>query len=69
MAEITVEQVFQMAGALGLEVDEGRARVIASRLSGVIEGLGEIGEEMLTRAEPAHEFSVEPEMGSVTDGE
>ena len=41
---------------MGLELDESRARTIASRLSGVMEVLDEIPDELLDSVEPAHRF-------------
>ena len=42
---------------MGLELDESRARTIASRLSGVLEVLDEIPDELLDSVEPAHRFN------------
>lgn len=56
MSELTVEDVFKLAETMGLELDESRARTIASRLSGVMEVLDEIPDELLESVEPAHRF-------------
>ena len=56
MPELTVEEVLQLAETMGLELDESRARTIASRLSGIIEELDEIPDELLDSVEPAQRF-------------
>ena len=59
--ELTGEEVLQLAETMGLELDESRARTIASRLSGVMEELDEIPDELLDSVEPAHRFEAERE--------
>ena len=61
MPDLTVEDVRTLAGTLGLELDEPRARTIASRLSGIIEELDEIPDDLLDSVEPAHRFETGPE--------
>ena len=56
MSELTVEDVLKLAETMGLELDESRARTIASRLSGGMEVLDEIPDELLDSVEPAHRF-------------
>ena len=56
MPELTVEEVLQLAETMGLELDESRARTIASRLSGIIEELDDIPDDLLDSVEPAHRF-------------
>jgi hypothetical protein len=46
---------------MGLELDESRARTIASRLTGIIEELDEIPDDLIESVEPAHRFDVERE--------
>ena len=61
MPDLTVEDVRTLAETLGLELDEPRARTIASRLSGIIEELDEIPDDLLDSVEPAHRFETGPE--------
>lgn len=56
MSELSVEDVRKLAETMGLDLDESRARTIASRLSGIIEVLDEIPDELLESVEPAHTF-------------
>ena len=56
MSELSVEDVRKLAETMGLEVDESRARTIASRLSDIIEVLDEIPDELIESVEPAHIF-------------
>ena len=56
MSELSVEDVRKLAETMGLELDESRARTIASRLSGIMEVLDEIPDELLESVEPAHRF-------------
>ena len=58
MSELSVEDVRKLAGTMGLDLDESRPRTIASRLSGIIEVLDEIPDELLESVEPAHTFEV-----------
>lgn len=59
MPDLTPELVIQLAESMGLDMDERRARTIASRLAGIIDELNEIPDELLNSVEPAHRFSVE----------
>ena len=61
MPELTVEEVRRLAETMGLELDEARARTIASRLSGILEELDEIPDDLLDSVEPAHRFEVRRE--------
>ena len=61
MPDLTVEDVRKLAETLGLELDESRARTIASRLSGIIEELDEIPDDLLESVEPAHRFRADRE--------
>ena len=56
VSELSVEDVRKLAETMGLELDESRARTIASRLSGIMEVLDEIPDELLESVEPAHRF-------------
>ena len=56
MSQISPEQVYEMAVAAGLVLDDARARAIASRLSGVLAELAEISDEELSGIEPAPSF-------------
>ena len=58
MSELSAEEVRKLAETMGLELDESRARTIASRLSGIIDVLDEIPDELLESVEPAHRFEV-----------
>ena len=59
MNQLTVEDVQELGRVVGLEIEEVRAKTIASRLSGVIAELDEIPEDLLMSVEPAHIFSPE----------
>ena len=61
MPELTSEEVRLLAETMGLELDESRARTIASRLTGIIEELDEIPDDLIESVEPAHRFGVERE--------
>ena len=56
MPELTVEEVLTLAETMGLKLDESRAHTIASRLSGIMEELDEIPDDLLESVEPAHRF-------------
>ncbi|MCE2457025.1 MAG: hypothetical protein J4G14_04355 [Dehalococcoidia bacterium] len=58
MSELTIDDVRKLAETMGLELDESRARTIASRLSGILEVLDAIPDEQLDSVEPAHRFEV-----------
>ena len=61
MTELSVDDVFRMAEAVGIETDRDRAETIAARLSGVMAELDDLPEDLLASVEPAHTFSVERE--------
>lgn len=50
-----------MALAAGLELDDARARTIASRLSGVLAELAMISDEELSEIDPAPSFVLRQE--------
>ena len=56
MANLTKEQVHELAKLAGLEMDDQRAETIASRLGAVLEELDEIPVELLAELEPAMTF-------------
>ena len=58
MPELNIDDVRKLADTMGLELDESRARTIASRLSGIMEVLDEIPDDLLDSVEPAHRFEV-----------
>ncbi len=58
MSELSIDDVRKLAETMGLELDESRARTIASRLSGIMEVLEDIPDELLDSVEPAHRFEV-----------
>ena len=58
MPELSIDDVRKLAETMGLELDESRARTIASRLSGILELLDEIPDDLLDSVEPAHRFEV-----------
>ena len=57
MAEITKEQIHQLAGIAGLQVDDVRAESIAARLGSVLEAIDEIPSDALASVEPAITFA------------
>ena len=59
-AEFTADRVFSLADAMGLEVEESQAPLIASRLTGVAAELSDMQDEALSAAEPAHIFALAP---------
>ena len=59
MNHLTTDTVFQLAQSMGLELDESRARTIASRLAGVIDEVNEIPDDLIAAVEPSHTFSAE----------
>ena len=59
MNQLSVEDVQELGSGVGLEIEDVRARTIASRLSGVIAELDEIPEDLLMSVEPAHVFAKE----------
>ena len=56
MSELTIDDVRKLAETMGLELDESRARTIASRLSGILEVLDTIPDDLLDSVEPAQRF-------------
>ena len=58
MPELTADKVRILAETMGLELDESRARTIAARLTGIIEELDEIPDDLIESVEPAHRFEV-----------
>ncbi len=58
MPELSMEDVRTLAETMGLELDDSRARTIASRLSGIIDELDEIPNDLIESVEPAHRFEV-----------
>jgi ribosomal protein L12E/L44/L45/RPP1/RPP2 len=61
MPNLSKADIFEIARAAGLEVDDARAETIASRLSGVLTELDDIPTEKLMSVEPAQIFSVKKE--------
>ena len=61
MNQLSAEDVQVLGSVVGLEIDEVRAKTIASRLSGIIVELDEIPEDALMSVEPAHIFSADEE--------
>ena len=59
MNELNIEDVQELGSVVGLDIEEARAKTIASRLSGVIAELNEIPEDLLMSVEPAQVFSLE----------
>ena len=59
MNQLNSEDVQELGRVVGLEIDDVRAKTIASRLSGIIAELEEIPEDWLMSVEPAHVFSTE----------
>jgi Asp-tRNA(Asn)/Glu-tRNA(Gln) amidotransferase C subunit len=59
MAELTKEQVYELARLAGLEMDDQRAETISSRLGAVLEELDEIPPDALAAVEPALTFAVQ----------
>ena len=60
MTEFTADDVLRLANAMGLEVEESQAPLIASRLAGVAAELSDMPGDAISAAEPAHIFSVAP---------
>ena len=59
MNQLNAEHVQELGRIVGLDIDETRAKTIASRQSGIVAELGEIPEDLLMSVEPAHVFSTE----------
>ena len=60
MTEFTADDVVRLADAMGLEVEESQATLIASRLTGVATELDDMPDAALSSAEPAHLFTLAP---------
>ena len=68
MTEFTADDVLRLANAMGLEVEESQAPLIASRLAGVAAELSDAPDDApLSAAEPAHIFSVAPPTAESAD--
>jgi hypothetical protein len=61
MPNLRKADVFELARAAGLEVDDSRAETISPRLSGVLTELDDIPTEKLMSVEPSQIFSVKKE--------
>ena len=61
MAQLSKEQVLELARAAGLRLDDARAEAIAARLTSVLNGLDELPDETPDALEPLPIFSVGPE--------
>ena len=62
MANLSREQVYELARLAGLELDDQRAETIAARLGSVLEELDEIPSEDLAEIEPAPIFVFQDEV-------
>ena len=69
MTEFTAADVFRLADAIGLEVEESQAPLIASRLAGVAAELNDMPDDALSRTEPAHIFSLAPPPAESADAD
>jgi hypothetical protein len=61
MAELSPQEVGELARAAGIELDDPRAATIAARMSAVLEELDTIPDEALAEVEPFVTFVVEEE--------
>ena len=61
MADLSKEQVLELARAAGLRLDDVRAATIAARLTSVLNGLDELADDVTDATEPLPVFSVDPE--------
>ena len=61
MADLSKEQVLELARAAGLRIDDVRAVTIAARLTSVLNGLDELPDEVMDAVGPLPVFSVGPE--------
>lgn len=61
MPDLSKADIFEMARAAGLDLDDARAETIASRLSGILTDLDEIPTDKLMSVEPAPTYSVKME--------
>jgi len=57
MADLSKEQVLELARAAGLRLDDARAEAIAARLTSVLNGLDELPDEV----EPLPVFTIDLE--------
>lgn len=57
MADLTKEQILEMAKMAGLTLDNQRAEVIAARLGAVLQALSEVPDESLVDYQPALVFA------------
>lgn len=57
MAELTKEQVLEMAKMAGLTPDDQRAEVIAARLGAVLQALADVPDDSLVDYQPALTFT------------
>ena len=57
MADLTKEQVHELAKLTGLDIDDQRAETIAARLGAVLQELDEIPKDKLAEVEPAVTFN------------
>ena len=57
MPDLTKADIYEMARAAGLVLDDARVETIASRLSGILTELDEIPTEKLMSVEPALTYS------------
>ena len=58
MPDLTKADIYEMARAAGLVLDDARVETIASRLSGILTELDEIPTEKLMSVEPALTYSL-----------
>ena len=68
MAELSREQVLQLAKLAGLELDELRADTVAARLRAVLQDLDAIPDESIAHAEPLLTFLVKADHKEQRDG-
>ena len=59
MADLSKEQVLELARAAGLQPDDVRAETIAARLTSVLNGLDALPDEVTDATEPLPVFSVD----------
>lgn len=57
MPDLTTQQAHELARIAGIELDDQRAGLAASRLSAVLQALAEIPEDTLAGVEPATTFA------------
>ncbi|MCH8206982.1 MAG: hypothetical protein IH956_08260 [Chloroflexi bacterium] len=61
MADLSKEQVLELARAAGLRLDDVRAETIAARLTSVLSGLDGLPDEVMDTVGPLPVFTVGPE--------